>query len=142
MMIWDWLFVILGGTANDSLWTRLSSLLVWLITGSMLFGLVALTPGCSAQMSTPTASGSPQTTATIASASHVQPIAGPSSLPAYATGWDASQPGSSPSRWPVILSLSPIDWIVLSLLSGGSGGLAGGVAASKVALRRMRSNGQ
>jgi len=141
MMIWDWLFVILGGTASETLWMRAWSLLAWLITGSMLFGLVVLTPGCSAQMSTPTASESLQNTATIGSVFPVQPIAGPSSPPAYATGWEASPPGSSPSRLPVILSLSPIDWIVLSLLSGGSGGLAGGVAASKVALRRLKSNG-
>jgi len=141
MMIWDWLFAILGGTASETLWTRLWSLLAWLITGSMLLGLVVLMPGCSAQMSTPTASGSQQTIATTGSASPVQPIAGPSSPPAYATGWDASPPGLSRSPLPVILSLSPIDWIVLSLLSGGSGGVAGGVAASKVALRRMKSNG-
>ena len=142
MMIWDWLFVILGGTANESLWTRLWSLLAWLITGSMLFAVVVATPGCSAQMSTPTNSVSPAAIVTTGSVSHVQPAVAASLPPGYATGWETSPPGSSRSPLPVILSLSPIDWIVLSLLSGGSGGVAGGVAASKVALRRLRSNGQ
>ena len=141
MMIWDWLFVILGGTASETLWMRLWSLLAWLITGSMLFGLVVLTPGCSAQMSTPTNSVSPAAIVTTASASPVQPTVAASLPPGYATGWETSPPGSSRSPLPVILSLSPIDWIVLSLLSGGSGGLAGGVAASSVALRRLKSNG-
>jgi len=141
MMIWDWLLGILAGPGSETLWMRLWSLLAWLITGSMLFAVVVATPGCSAQLSTPTASESLQNTVTTASACPVQPIAGPSSPLGYATGWEASPPGSSPSRLPVILSLSPIDWIVLSLLSGGSGGLAGGVAASKVALRRLKSNG-
>ena len=142
MTILAWLFGILAGTESARWWTQLWSLLTALITVSLLFAVAAGMPGCSAPSSTPISTVSGPTIVTHGGASPAQSTAPQSPLPAYATGSATYQPASSPLPLPLIMNLSPIDWIVFTLLLGGSGAVAGGVAASKVAARALKSNGR
>jgi len=141
MTILAWLFGILVGPASDNWLMMLWSLLARLTTASLLFVAVAAMPGCIAPNSIPSNTVSGPTIVTRDGASPAPYTAQPSPQHEYATGSATYQPASSPSPLPLIMSLSPIDWIVFTLLFGGSGGLAGGMTASKVAARALKSNG-
>ena len=141
MTILAWLFGILAGAESARWWTQLWSLLTALITVSLLFAVAAGMPGCSAPSSTPISTVSGPTIVTHDGASPAPSTAPRSPQHEYATGSATYQPALSPSPLPLIMSLSPIDWIVFTLLFGGSGAVSGGVAASKVASRVLKSNG-
>lgn len=141
MTILAWLFGILAGAESARLWTQLWSLLARLMLASLLFAAVVLTPGCSAPSSTPISTVSGPTIVTRDGASPVPSTAQPSPPQEYATGSALYQPGSSPSHLPLIFSLSPIDWIVFTALSGSSGGLAGGALGLRAVSRRSKLNG-
>jgi len=141
MTILAWLFGILVGPASDNWLMMLWSLLARLTTASMLFAIAVAMPGCSAPSSTPISTVSGPTIVTHDGASPAPSTARPSPPREYATGLATSQQDSSPLPLPLIMSLSPIDWIVFTLLFGGSGAVSGGVAASKVASRVLKSNG-
>lgn len=140
-MDWTLLFATLVGwlTGSESGW-------LWSLVKSLLIGLTvslgaALVLGCNAPTNTPTVTVSQPTTATIDSVSHAQSHAADSSPHASGNGWATAPPDLPPSRLPLIFSLSPIDWIVFTALSGSSGGLAGGAIGLRTALRRSKSNG-
>jgi len=141
MTILAWLFGMLAGTASAPWWTRLWQLLAHLTTASLLFVVVAAMHGCSAPSSTPISTVSGPTIVTQDGASPARSTAPRSPPHEYETGLETYPPASSPSQLPLIMSLSPLDWIVFTLLFGGSGALSGGVAASKVASRVLKSNG-
>ena len=141
VMDWTLLFGTLVGwlTGSESGW-------LWSLVKSLLLGLsvsfaAALTLGCNAPTNTPTVTVSQPITATTDSAYPAPSPAADSSRLASANGWETSQPDLLHSRLPLIFSLSPIDWIVFTALSGSSGGLAGGAIAVRTALRRSKSNG-
>jgi len=141
MTILAWLFGILVGPASDNWLMMLWSLLARLTTVSLLFAVAAGMPGCSAPSSTPISTVSGPTIVTRDGASPAPSTAPRSPQHEYATGSVTYQPALSPSPLPLIMSLSPIDWIVFTVLFGGSGAVSGGVAASKVASRVLKSNG-